>query len=655
MSTCAATWTVCAWRANIPRMNNGQPPRLPVPDSPSRPQAACHHHNNTCAALVVQTKLRYTPYPGTTMRPLSSPVIILLAAAVLFPVISPADFSSPVSARQQMVVSAHALASKVGNDILNQGGNAVDAAVAMAYALAVVHPCCGNLGGGGFMTVHLAETDRDLTLNFREKAPLAANRDMYLDASGNVDHQRVLDSYLSVAVPGTVLGLETARERYGSLPRHTLLAPAITLARDGFTLSRGDTDILVYGTRRFQRQANVAAIFLRDGEPLKPGDRLIQRDLANTLERIAAQGPDGFYRGPVADAIVQASQANGGILSHADLSSYRVTELEPIRCNYRGYPIISMPPPSSGGITICLILNQLEAYPLADMGFNAAATVHTLTEAMRRAFVNRNLLLADPAFIENPIEQLLSRQHAARLRQSIDPDHATPSTVTEALATPGEGSDTTQLSVLDRHGNAVALTYTINGYFGNGRIAGNTGFFLNNEMGDFTAKPGVPNMFGLVQGERNAIQPGKQPLSSMSPTLVKKDGEVFLVLGSPGGSRIISIVVQGIINIIDFQMNLAEAINAPRIHHQWLPDTLYHEPRAFTADTARLLERMGHSLKQQRPWGAMEGIMKVPDQGLDYGPAAPLYPDSVTGNYLLPGMIYGANDSRRPRGMALGK
>lgn len=589
-----------------------------------------------------------------SFRPLSG----LLIALTLFPLVTLADFSSPVSARQQMVVSAHALASQLGNDILNQGGNAVDAAVAMAYALAVVHPCCGNLGGGGFMTVHLAETNRDLTLNFRERAPLAASRDMYLDADGKVDHQRVLNSYLSVGVPGTVLGLETARERYGSLPRQVLLAPAIALARDGFTLTRGDTSILVHGTRRFQTQPNVAAIFLRDGEPLKPGDRLVQTELANTLQRIATEGADGFYRGPVADALVAASDANGGILSHADLSGYRVTELEPIRCDYRGHQVISMPPPSSGGVTICLILKQLEHYPLARMGFNAAATVHTQAEAMRRAFVNRNLLLADPEFIDNPIEALLSAQHIDRLRQSITPNQATPSGDAQQLAAlveTTESSDTTHLSVLDRHGNAVALTYTINGYFGNGRIAGDTGFFLNNEMGDFTAKPGVPNMFGLVQGERNAVQPGKQPLSSMSPTLVKRDGEVFLVLGSPGGSRIISIVAQGIINVIDFQMNLAEAINAPRIHHQWLPDTLFHEPRAFTADTARLLEDMGHTLKQQRPWGAMEGIMKVPEQGLDYGPAEPQYPDSVTGNYLLPGRIYGANDGRRPRGLALGE
>ena len=604
-------------------------------------------------------------------------VMLLLALATAPPAL--ADYSTPVTASRQMVVSAHALASRVGNDILDRGGNAIDAAVATAYALAVVHPCCGNLGGGGFMTVHLAAGPRDLTLNFRERAPLAAHRDMYLDDNGEVRHDWLMDSYLSVGVPGTVMGLDTALQRYGSMPREQVMAAAIALARDGFILDRDDTNLLVYGTHSFRRYPDSGRIFLQHGEPYRPGERLRQSDLANSLQLIADHGATAFYQGPIAAAIVAASDANGGLLSLEDFRSYTVTEQAPVRCNYRGYEVLSMPPPSSGGVTLCLMLKVLEGYPLADMGFHSAATVHLLVETMRRAYVSRNQLLADPRFVDNPIAQLLGDAYISQLRASIDPDQASPlNTIEHHAALPGdagnpgnagnpdkpgqaarmtdtESSDTTQLSVLDRHGNAVSLTYTINGYFGNGRIAGDTGFFLNNEMGDFTAKPGVANIFGLVQGPRNAVQPGKQPLSSMSPTLVKRDGEVFLVLGSPGGSRIITTVLEAIINIIDFDMNLAEAINAPRIHNQWLPDRVFTEPRAFTTDTAALLRDMGHKLKPQRPWGALEGIMRVPADGLpDSGPA-PSYPDSVQGDYRLPGMIYGSNDQRRPRGLAVGR
>jgi gamma-glutamyltranspeptidase/glutathione hydrolase len=584
-----------------------------------------------------------------------------ILAALLFSALSAAhaDYSTPVTAKQQMVVSAHAIASRIGNDILDQGGNAVDAAVATAYALAVVHPCCGNLGGGGFITLHLAADDRDLTLNFREKAPLAASHDMYLDTNGEVDHQRLMNSYLSIGVPGTVLGLDTALSRYGTLNRQQVMAPAIVLARDGFELTRDDTKLLVLGTRRFGEQPNVAAIFLRDGRPYRPGERLIQTDLANSLSLIAEQGPKAFYDGPIAGDIVAASQASGGVLSLADFNGYTVSEQAPIRCDYRGYQVLSMPPPSSGGVTLCLMLNVLEGYPLADLGFNSAATLHLMVETMRRAYVSRNRLLADPRFVTNPIEALLSNNYAQQLRSHIDPERATPLDDLRKQAAldsgQAEATDTTHLSVLDKHGNAVALTYTINGYFGNGRIAGNTGFFLNNEMGDFTAKPGVANIFGLVQGERNAVEPGKQPLSSMSPTLVKKDGEVFLVLGSPGGARIITIVLQAIINIIDFDMNLAEAVNASRIHNQWLPDRVFYEPRAFTRDTEALLSGMGYTLQRQPPWGALEAIMRVPDEGLDDGPETPDYPDSVQGRYRLPGLIYGANDARRPRGLAVGR
>jgi len=578
-----------------------------------------------------------------------------------------ADFSAPVVADQQMVVSAHALASRIGNDILNQGGNAIDAAVATAYALAVVHPCCGNLGGGGFMTIHLAAENRDLTINFREKAPLAAYRDMYLGPDGKVRHDWLMDSYLSVGVPGTVMGLEYALQHYGSMPRARLMAAAIALAANGFVLTGHDTKLLAYGSDTFRRYPNTGRIFLNHDHPWKPGERLLQSDLAASLSQIAEQGPAAFYQGPIAAAIVAASNRHGGLLSQQDFDAYSVSEQLPIRCNYRGYEVLSMPPPSSGGVTLCLMLKVLEGYPLATMGFNSAATVHVLVETMRRAYVSRNRLLADPAFVDNPIGPLLSDGYAARLRAGIDPTRASTLAKVEQDASlpaaassnaplgPAESTETTQLSVLDRDGNAVSLTYTINGYFGNGRIAGNTGFLLNNEMGDFTAKPGVANSFGLVQGSRNAVEPGKQPLSSMSPTLVKKDGQVFLVLGSPGGSRIITTVLEAIINIIDFNMNLAEAINAPRIHNQWLPDRVFIEPRAFTADTATLLQNMGYSLKTLPPWGALEGIMRVPPEPpMDHSPSQ-TQADSVQGSYRQPGRLYGSNDARRPQGLALGR
>ncbi|MCP4329263.1 MAG: gamma-glutamyltransferase [Alphaproteobacteria bacterium] len=585
-------------------------------------------------------------------------VLAVVAAVFVFtlPAVGAlADYSTPVVGKQHMVVSAHALASKVGAGILDQGGNAIDAAVATAYALAVVYPCCGNLGGGGFMTIHLAEDGRDLTINFRETAPRAATKDMYLDEAGKVQYSLLKHSYLGVGVPGTVRGLDTALTRYGTMDRGQVMAPAIDLAENGFELTLDDTNILVLGTEIFRAQPNVARIFLKDGAPFRPGDRLVQADLAQTLKRIAENGPDAFYDGPIAAAIVEASAADGGILSLEDFAGYRVSEPDPVRCNYRGYEVLSMAPPSSGGVTICLILNILEGYPLERLGFNSAANAHFMVEAMRRAYVNRNMLLGDPDFVANPIEELLAKSYAARLRQTIGLSKATPIDDIEHDSALGEGAHTTHLSVIDGAGNAVALTTTNNSYFGSGRIAGSTGFFLNDEMADFTAKPGVANMFGLVQGDQNAIEPGKQPLSSMSPTLVKKDGEVFLVLGSPGGGRIITIVVQGIVNVIDFKMNIAEAVNAPRIHNQWLPDTVFHEPRAFTRDTARLLEHKGYELKEQRPWGALEAIMKVPEEGLPHGPKMEGYGDSVHGSFLLPGFLYGANDQRRPRGLAIGR
>ncbi len=557
---------------------------------------------------------------------------------------------APVAAENGMVVSSQHLASEVGADILRQGGTAVDAAVAVGYALAVTNPCCGNIGGGGFATLHLAD-GRDLFLNFRETAPLAATRDMYLDDKGEVVEGLSLKGYLAVAVPGTVMGLDTLLARYGTLPRDKVMAPAIRLAEEGFILTQGDADILNGSSKAFAEQPNIAAIFGNGGKPWKAGDRLIQAKLAATLKRIAADGSDAFYKGPIADAIVSASGANGGVLSRKDFESYSVVEAEPARCGYKSYELISAPPPSSGGTTICQILNILEGYDLKASGFNSSQTVHLMAEAMRHAFVDRNFLLGDPAVVKNPVERLVSDEYAAKLRAAIDPAKATASKDVQPGNPPHEGLETTHYSVVDSKGNAVSVTYTINALFGAKVIAGDTGFFLNDEMDDFTVKPGVANLFGLVQGEKNAIAPGKRPLSSMSPTIVKKDGKLVMVLGSPGGSRIISIVVQVFLNVVEHGMTIAQAVNAPRIHHQWLPDQITAEPFALSADTKEKLEAMGHKIVEQSPWGAAEAILVglPPEEG-----AASSGNDAMAQGQPQPGIIYGGHDDRRPAGAAVG-
>jgi gamma-glutamyltranspeptidase / glutathione hydrolase len=556
----------------------------------------------------------------------------------------------PVEASHGMAVSAQRLASAVGLGILQRGGNAVDAAVAMGYALAVVYPCCGNLGGGGFMLIHLA-SGKDTVLDFRETAPLAATRDMYLDASGNVVPSASTRGYKAVAVPGSVLGLDTALMRYGSLGRAVVMGPAITLAEEGFSLSGPDADILATGTKSFSKDAGIAAIFLKGGKPIPVGDRLVQRDLAQSLKLIAKNGPEAFYRGPIAQAIVAASRAQGGILELEDFREYQVIERPPVRCSYRGYDIASAPPPSSGGTTLCEILNILEGLPLAAEGYHSAASSHDMIEAMRRAYLDRNNRLGDPAYVSNPVTELLSQDYAARLRADIDPARATPSAALQS-GLGGEGSQTTHYAVIDSAGNAVGVTYTINSYFGAKVIAPGTGFFLNDEMDDFTAKPGAANMFGLVQGAANAIAPGKRPLSSMSPTLLSKNGQAFLLLGSPGGPRIISAILEVIVNIVDFAMDLQSAVDAPRFHHQWLPDQIYSEPFTFSADTAAKLATMGYKISLQEPWGAVEAILVAPAAAAPSGGSG--IDDSIHRGGLVPGHLYGANDSRRPGGAALG-
>ena len=526
-------------------------------------------------------------------------------AAVILSTLLSAAWAAEVEAEHGMVVSAHRLASEVGVHILEAGGNAVDAAVAVGYALAVVDPCCGNIGGGGFMTVHLAD-GRETFINFRETAPMAATATMYLDAEGRQIDDLSRHGYRAAAVPGTVMGLDHTAVKYGRLPRTALIAPAMALARDGFALSRADTDILDARADRFGRDPGAAKIFLRpDGSRLEPGDRLVQSDLAATLELISQRGPEAFYKGPVAAAVEKASRENGGILTAGDFAAYTVTETAPVTCTYRGYLLVSAPPPSSGGTTMCEILNILEGDDIAASGFRSAKSVHLMVEAMRRGYRDRNAYLGDPAFIANPLERLLSKDYATSLRAEIARGGAAKGAAEGARR---ENSETTHYSVVDAEGNAVAVTYTINGYFGAGVVAPGTGFFLNNEVDDFTVKPGAANLYGLVQGEPNAIAPGKRPLSSMSPTLVERDGKVVLVLGSPGGPRIITAVLETIMNIVDHGMAAQEAVDAPRFHHQAQPEDVYFERSGLPPKVVTQLAAMGYKLVEQRPWGAVELI-----------------------------------------------
>ncbi|MER8901748.1 gamma-glutamyltransferase [Mesorhizobium sp. M0772] len=515
----------------------------------------------------------------------------------------------PAKGEHGMVVTAQHLASEVGVEVLKKGGNAVDAAVAVGYALAVVYPNAGNIGGGGFMTIRFKD-GKSTFLDFRERAPLAATKTMYLDKDGNPVKGASLDGYLAVGVPGSVAGFEMAREKYGTLPRQDLMAPAIAYAKDGFILDQGDAASFASNAARLAKDPAAAAIFLKpDGKPYGAGERLLQRDLAASLAAISEKGADAFYKGAIAGAIVKASGARGGILAKADFEQYKVRELQPVSCTYRGYEIVSSPPPSSGGVIICEILNVLEGYPLSYLGAGSAETVHVMVEAMRYAYVDRNSALGDPDFVDNPVSKLLDKGYAKEIRDKIDPFRAG---VSQDLMPKGfgESKETTHYSIIDDDGNAVAITYTLNGSFGAGVVADGTGILLNNEMDDFTQKPGVPNLYGLVQGEANAIQPKKTPLSSMSPTIVAKDGKPFMVIGSPGGSRIITITLEAIVNVIDHGMNIQEAIDASRIHHQWLPDTIYVEPFGLSPDTEKLLAGMGYHLDlADSTWGQAAGIL----------------------------------------------
>lgn len=557
-------------------------------------------------------------------------IIIALLALLLAAALACVKYAPQASAaRDGMVVSEQNDASAAGLAILRAGGNAIDAAVAVGYALAVTNPCCGNIGGGGFMTIHLA-SGKNIFLNFREKAPLRASKNMYLDAQGNIIPGLSTKGYLAVGVPGTVLGLDTALQKYGSMSRMQVMAPAIRLAVQGYIVTAFDAAAFRQYAPDFRQQPSIAKIFLRQGRPLQAGERLVQADLAATLKLIAAKGPDAFYKGPIASAIVNASNAQGGILSLKDFENYRVEELNPLQCQYRGYTIISSPPPSSGGTTLCEMLNILENFSIQQKDFFTPETARVIIEAMRYGFMDRNSRLGDPDFVHNPVAQLTSKDYAARLSSMIRANEVEPYVTDESADR--ELTDTTHYSVIDRQGNAVAVTFTLNGFFGAKVMADHTGFFLNDEMDDFTSKPGTANNFGLVQYDQNDIQPGKTPLSSMTPTIVMKNHQVYLVLGSPGGPRIITSVMLTLLNVIDRGMSIQEAVTAPRIHYQVLPDYIDVEPLAFTALTRLYLELLGYHFRLRPGWSVVEAIQVDPVTKIDYG----------------------ANDPRRPDGSALG-
>lgn len=570
---------------------------------------------------------------------LFSRTLIATAFILTFSTVQAAS-QAPVGGEHGMVVTAQHLATHVGVDVLKAGGNAVDAAVAVGYALAVVYPAAGNLGGGGFMTVQLAD-GRKTFLDFREKAPLAATADMYLDKDGNVVPNLSAKGHLSVGVPGTVSGMELALNKYGTLKRAQVIAPAIALAEQGVTLEQGDVDLLHTATDEFKKDSqDLAKIFLHNGEPMQVGQKLVQKDLAKTLREISAKGSDGFYKGWVAKAIVDSSQAGKGIITQADLDTYKTRELAPVECDYRGYHVISAPPPSSGGVVICEIMNILEGYPMAQLGYHSAQGLHYQIEAMRHAYVDRNSYLGDPDFVENPLARLLDKDYAAQLRAAIAPHKAGISKDIKPGVSPHEGHNTTHYSIVDQWGNAVSVTYTLNDWFGAGVMASNTGVILNDEMDDFTVKIGVPNMYGLIQGQANAIAPGKAPLSSMSPTIISKDGKVVMVLGTPGGSRIITATLLTILNVIDYKMDIQEAVDAPRFHQQWMPEQTNIERFALSPDTQKILESWGHSFAGPQDANHLAAILV----------GAP----SLDGKPVGKNRFYGANDPRRNTGLSLG-
>lgn len=540
----------------------------------------------------------------------------------------------PVLGRHGMVVTQEARASQIGVNILKRGGNAVDAAVAVGFALAVTLPRAGNLGGGGFMVIHLAKGKRNIAIDYREMAPLATPKTVFLDDAGNFVPEKSQQSALGIGVPGTVAGLALAHEKYGSgkLTLAELIGPALKLAREGMTVDETLSESLAAAARRLARYPASRAVFLNaDGSPPAPGTTLVQSDLADTLQAIGERGPMAFYSGAIAERIAAAVQAAGGHMTADDLSAYRAVERPVVTGTYRGHTIVSMPPPSSGGVHVIQILNMLEAYPLGELGLNSAATLHLMAEAMKRAYADRSEYLGDPDFVKVPVAQLVSKRYAEELRATITSERATPAAdIKPGKIEPHESDQTTHYSVMDGDGNGVANTYTLNFYYGSGLIAAGTGVLLNNELDDFAAKPGAANAFGLTGGEANAPGPRKRPLSSMSPTLVLKDDDLEIATGSPGGSRIITTVVQVILNVLDHSLNAAEAVETARIHDQWMPDELRAE-QGISADTIAQLKGKGHNVVPSRTIGLSQTIIR--NDGVLSGAADPRQRNAAAAGY----------------------
>ena len=560
----------------------------------------------------------------TCLRPLACAVAVLLVVVTL------GASSQPMRARHGMVVAREPIAAAVGVDVLRDGGAAVDAAVATAFALAVTFPFAGNIGGGGF-ALYRPASGSPIAYDFREVAPAAASPDMFI-VDGDYKRELHHNSHVAVGVPGTVAGLHLAWSEHGRLPWNRLVEPAITLARDGFVVSHELATSLEDVLPLMRRYATSVAAFSKNGEPYRTGDVFTQPDLARTLARIAAQGPDGFYTGETAKLIEREMVANDGLITRADLSAYIAKTREPTHGTYRGYDVFSMPPISSGGTALVEMLNILEGYNLRATGHGAAATVHRMAEAMRRAYADRARYLGDPEFNPTmPIERLISKPYATRLRTTINDDQASISSP-ESFDWPAEGNETTHLSVVDADRNAISLTYTLEQGYGSKIVVTGAGFLLNNEMGDFNAGPGLTDERGSIGTSPNLAEPGKRMLSSMTPTIVVKDGRLVMVTGSPGGRTIINTVLHTIVNVIDFKMNIQEAIDAPRFHHQWLPDRLVYERYGFSPDTVALLEARGHALETRRRQGSAQAIFY--DIGAD--------------------LLEGASDRRRTGSTALG-
>ena len=562
-----------------------------------------------------------------------SPLLRKTTSSVVFLFVAAASFAAnqPTRAKHGMVISQSDIASQVGVNVMKAGGNAVDAAVATAFALAVTHPAAGNIGGGGFL-VFRPQTGEPAAYDFREMAPAKADPKMWLDEKGEYSYEKHHESHLAVGVPGTVAGLHLAWKENGSLPWERLVEPAIRLAREGFPMTDGLLGSIEEEWERLKRYPATVAQFSKNGAPYQIGEVLKQPDLAETLVRISEAGPAGFYEGETAELIEKEMAKNGGLITREDLKAYRAKKRAPIRGNYRGYEIISMPPPSSGGIVLVEMLNILEGYDLAADGFGSARSLHRMAEAMRRAYSDRAQHLGDPDFNpEIPVDRLTSKDYAAELRKSIRLDVASKSSP-ESFTWPAESPETTHFSVVDANRNAVSVTYTLEYGYGSGIVVPGAGFLLNNEMGDFNAGPGLTDERGLIGTAPNLAQPGKRMLSSMTPTVLAKDGELFMVTGSPGGRTIINTVLQTILNVVDHRMNAQAAVDAGRVHHQWLPDRINYERQAFSPDTLNILKWLGHDLREiegqgvaqvivvNRADGMLEGglDLRAPDGGAAY-------------------------------------